>query len=239
MIFLQPFDTYKSDQELKNVKLLGYAVICFLAYLSVFPFELLTYKRLNYWTIGLEILSLVLFVLLANFSTYVYHHLVYDGPALSFNNFTLFTTNFSWGFIILMLPVLIYSRKNFGDLSIATPSLQEKEVEIKNQSGSESIHINSQRIILVESQQNYVNIHHLDDAEAIQIDRIRNTLSNVSGQLDNMVPTHRSFLVNLQMVEILQGSKRKAELKMKYGSDAVPVSQQYYESIRQLLQNRP
>ncbi len=239
MVFLEPFDTYQAREEYKAIKLLGYAVLCSLTYLFTFPLELFAFKRFKHWTITLEVFALTLYAVLAAIFTYAYHHFIYNGPELSLKNFALFTTNFSWGFIVLMLPILIYARKRFGSLSIATPSLQEKEVELSNQSGSERIVLNSQDILFIESQQNYVNIHHLDKDGQVQVSRLRNTLSKLSGQLDNLVPTHRSFLVNLQLVEKLSGSKRKAELKMKTGSMNVPVSQPYFDSIQNLMRNRP
>ena len=239
MVFLQPYDTYNTTFEYKNLKLLGYSFVCFFIYLLIFPLELFLYHQLRKWNVWIELSILMVFTVLVTVSTYLYHHLIFSGPEPNINDFFAFTFRFSWAFILLIIPLLGYMRLNYGNRKIALPSQQAKQITLYNQAQSESLQINSADLLFIEAQQNYIAIHHLDGEGKIQKKLLRNTLSKVSELLDNVVPTHRSYLVNLQRAQDLAGNKRKAHLRLKEGDFELPVSQPYYDSIKEMMQNQP
>ncbi|NQZ78123.1 MAG: LytTR family transcriptional regulator DNA-binding domain-containing protein [Ekhidna sp.] len=239
LIVLQPFDTYASDMEHKIPKLLGYSLVSLLAYLCVYPMELALFKFLRKWTRWTELVTLISAGLTLSIGTYFYHHIMFSGPKTSLLNYLQFITSFSWGFIILLVPVIAYVRLQFGRKVLKTKQSKNDEIRIWNSSKSESIAVGRDELAYIEAQQNYVCIHYKDEQGSLSKKMLRNTISAIKKDLAFMVQIHRSYLINISFAGELKGTKRKATIMIANANVELPVSHQYHDEVRSSLQNRP
>ena len=66
---------------------------------------------------------------------------------------------------------------------------------------------------------------------------IRSTLSNLAKQLPNAWQVHRSYLVNLDFLKSVEGNARKRFLTLTIIEEDIPVSQKYYDALKNKLSN--
>ncbi len=64
---------------------------------------------------------------------------------------------------------------------------------------------------------------------------LRITLTQLKEQLPNAQRVHRSYLVNLNMAEKIEGNARKRLLSLKNIPEPIPLSQKYYRTVKNSL----
>jgi len=103
---------------------------------------------------------------------------------------------------------------------------------IKN--SAKTFEINPQKILYLESMQNYVLIHYLDENERYQKETHRNTISAIEKILNSfgIKRTHRSYLVNPKMIEAVSGNAQGLKLKLIGHEAIVPVSRKFIQDFR-------
>ncbi len=92
------------------------------------------------------------------------------------------------------------------------------------------------RILFVNAMENYVAVHYTDGSQ-VRKELVRNTLRRLDSVLS--IPffrCHRSFLVNLEQVERVEGNAQGLRLSLKTGTDIIPVSRKYLEDFRNYFQ---
>ncbi len=94
----------------------------------------------------------------------------------------------------------------------------------------------TQSLIFLEASDNYVSLHYLEK-EIIQKKLMRITLSDVMKQLpqEYFMRCHRSYIVNLLMVEEAKGNAQGMLLFLKHTEERIPVSRRNIPKLRKRL----
>jgi len=124
-----------------------------------------------------------------------------------------------------------FNRKNIGLLS-------SNEEYVISAPGVSSLQLNLDKILYIESDDNYVDIHIIEDGRRDKI-VFRSSLKNMEEQIANpltpMHRCHRSYIVNINHVIIKSRKSRNTSLELKKYKDEIPVSNKYSEAILELL----
>lgn len=105
-----------------------------------------------------------------------------------------------------------------------------------DKSGKFAISIKNEDLLYLESADNYVKIHYLNNDEVCQY-LLRNTLKNVEEEYASagLVRCHRFYLVNMHKVKIVRKLKGILVLEFTDLAKSVPVSKTYISSIIDIL----
>ncbi|MGN0231759.1 MAG: LytTR family transcriptional regulator DNA-binding domain-containing protein [Muribaculaceae bacterium] len=139
-----------------------------------------------------------------------------------------------------MLNGMLQERQRQLEANIATPSrgINEKRILITGTT-KESIEFKASDFIYATSEGNYVRFHYLHEdipCEAM----IRNSMKNVSDTLCRqhaIMQCHRAFIVNLGLVDHVEGRSSGMALVMQHTDQTVPVSKQYAPTIKERIKN--
>lgn len=237
ILFLAPFDSDQYDASYKTLRISGYGLVIFLGVLLLHFIENWWYTRQNYrWTIATEVVFILPGFLVLVSACCIYNfYIINELEGFSWSYYTSFMKNFGLPFAPLLLPLWMYLRSNFGDISL-TPYLAEpvKKVEIFGQNKSEKLGLEEASFVYAQAQQNYVTIFFLKD-NSLQSEVLRSTLYKIHQQLPKAWQVHRSYLVNIDKVTAVKGNARKRELELGAFDKTIPISQKYYTALKKHL----
>lgn len=234
LIFLQPFDTSEVQLSYKILKLAGYSLCFLMPILVMHPIENAFFKRQKYrWYILNELGYIVMCLLLVFTTCYFYNiYVVNNDSKASLEGWQYFMIYYGLPFMPFLGPIWLYFRNRFGIITLTEMTIQEeRHITIVGESKKESLTISVVDFVYAQAQQNYVAIYYLEQEE-LQKKMIRSTLSNIQKQLPDAWQVHRSYLVNLAYLKTISGTNRKRELFLTQTSEAIPVSQKYYEALQ-------
>ncbi len=107
---------------------------------------------------------------------------------------------------------------------------------------SESFRLNLNHIMYIASDDNYVDIHLLENGNRKKM-IIRSSLKNIESQIVNPISPihrcHRRHLINIKFFQIKKNTSRHTTIQLNGYDDEIPVSKQYADDIIDLLQIRP
>ncbi len=254
LIVFQPFGTYSFRMPYKNLFLAGYGVIAAAMILlmrfvvpAIFP-KLIKEES---WTVGKQILLLIISIAVGLVACYIYKSVVLEEP-ISFRGL--------FGFVIVVSSVLIfpvmgyvvmdYIRRlkryeraaqqfNHQHPSKSPPKTDFPVISLSDEQEKEVLKIPADALLFLKGADNYVEIYHCDNGD-VKRDMLRNTLKSMEGQLDlpQMVRCHRSYLVNLQHVHHVSGNAQGYHLHLENLEETVPVSRGRSKDVLQLLEQQ-
>jgi hypothetical protein len=115
---------------------------------------------------------------------------------------------------------------------------QGKTIEIKTET-SESFKIVLHSLLFVEAQNNYSEVHYLEDGE-MKFRLLRLNLKNLETQLPTqaVIRCHRSYLVNKDKIEKIGGNVKVGhKINLKGSTKTIPLSRSHFKEISQLLKS--
>lgn len=247
-IFIALFKPY-IIRELSTISILevafASAIICsFFSWLYAINTNSINIKTWTYKKDIIRFYKRLLFVATI-YLTYVYvalHYFYNNEITLPINNFI-----FNSLLYIFFIGTLIYFFSKFIDhlkfstLGIA-PKLTSKiytkpEVPIlffgKNQ--EEFVEATLKNIIYIQSVGHYINFYLIyENTEEIKVETIRNSLNNIMCEINkhsNLFQCHRSFIVNLNKVNRIEGNSQKANIVINNNS-SIPISRENYKHLK-------
>jgi len=202
--------------------------------ISGFVYTSITYKLigirkdddnwlLKYWI--LDILAVLVLIALANY----FFLIIKEGYSFSIKGLSMMLFN---TVVVGIIPSIIfgfsnqlrYERKHRELASNMDTAAHDNKV-------NESVEI----ILAAEAMQNYINIYRIKNGHFSK-NTLRTTLSQFLEQTPELSKCHRSYLVNLKMVESVSGNAQGLKLKLLNAECLeIPVSRSYVKDIRQLL----
>jgi len=235
--------------NLGDLTLIGYGLVSIAAgilYLSISHYLYNRFWASRKWTLGLEILHSLLFLLFIAAAIMIYGNLV-KATNLSFKssvNYFLYTV------LLGIVPVIVRAilirnwrlKKNLDEVERINELLQNRKSAVSGKfiefpiSGKETFRVSTQALLFLEAKGNYVNVWWNEEQEAKK-HLARMTLREAIKLIDDplIVHSHRSFIVNLRKAKeiTLHGGNSVVVLK---GSDMrIPLSGTYNKAIRQKL----
>ena len=161
-----------------------------------------------------------------------------------FLSFLDFTKNVTILFFLPYVSFIIYTR--FRDLNRNLSTFysfnehneeNEKIIHIHSDNQSEHFSIRVDSILFISSEDNYISIHYLQ-AGSDKRKLLRKSLKSLIEENHHalLIRCHRSYAINLMHLKQMKGNKSKMELYIDQVNDAIPVSRQYVEAVKDLIQ---
>ena len=239
LIFLEPFDTSEVQLKYKVLKLAGYGFCFLLPILIMHPVENTLFRKQKYrWYILNELGYVILTLLLVYTACYLYNtYVVNNNGGATIAGWRYFMIHYGLPFMPFLGPIWLYFRNRFGKITLPE-EIEQRDVTttVSGENKKEHLTILTSDFVYAQAQQNYVAIHYLIDGN-LEKKMIRSTLSNIQKQVPDAWQVHRSYLVNLAYLKTISGNSRKRELFLSITSDAIPVSQKYYEALQKRAAN--
>lgn len=148
-----------------------------------------------------------------------------------------------WSEIVVLLCIAVLFANDAADAHNLIDQLSEAEkremqssVDMYNfydEKGELKLSVKPEKLYYLEAADNYVKIHYLGNGKMEKL-MIRNTLKNIEWRFRDkgLVRCHRSFIVNLNQVQVLR--RHDGEVLLDFGEDKVPpipVSKGYGEKM--------
>lgn len=244
LAFFQPFDLHTAGSDSTFIAF-QFGVITFLVCILFECIINYVFKirrdqaNWTFWKWLLMVLILILFIASAN---YIYV-LKMIGRHLDVSEFLIMLRS---TLAVGIFPAFIIGTLNLNrrrkEFEKIAQSISPKEViqdtsvnvslPIKN--SNKTFEIDSSKILFLESMQNYVQIHYLDEDEKPTKLMHRNTISALEEFLapHGIKRTHRSYLINPSMIKEISGNAQGLKLSLIHGDGIVPVSRKYIGQFR-------
>ncbi|PHI19989.1 hypothetical protein CEQ90_09600 [Lewinellaceae bacterium SD302] len=224
LILFKPFDTSEATMPGLNLFLGGYGIV--VAAVTFIPTYLMSVLAPNQitedrWTIGRQILYLFIIIGLGISASYFY--LLLSGGTPNWTDYFYFFRNglLVASFPIVILTLLDYIRKlryyesgaeqlNAQRTPSTVPAASANTIELTDSQGRIELKLSPNDLWCLHSDGNYVEVWTIDqDKQGHERTLIRNTISELSSQLpvdSNFILCHRSWVVNIDLVESVSGN---------------------------------
>jgi hypothetical protein len=247
--FMEPFGLSEVAIKNKSLFLLGYGLITYIA-LKLLTTIVTNLFEEHKWNVFNEIMWFLSIVLLIGLLNYFYTAYFLGFSYLNFKSFlhfqayTLFVAIFPCIFLVVYKQNQLL-KKNSNSAILINKSLEtEHEVLAPNETltfiadnGKETLQINIDQLVFVESAGNYIDIH-INESGVIVTKTLRSTLSkieSVTSSHPNLIKCHRAFVVNTNYIEHVNGNAQGFRLSIKNSDKLVYVSRQYTQIIKNKL----
>ncbi len=235
---LQPFGTASFEHDYKYPLLAGYGIVIFLSsLLYYFSIEqVISSRMMDKWSVIHEVLFLFVNVIFCLVGCYFYWGFVFGAKmnAVRFFNFILSA------FSVAIVPIVVYlifiymKYREVKMVGGVNSNVEKTSILIKGTNKKETVVLNPDHLLFVESNNNYVILNILED-EKVTRKMIRCTLNNLLSQLDdNFMKCHRSYIVNLNKILNLTGNITNTKLHLVASETKIPVSRNQVEGLRKL-----
>lgn len=228
---------------------LGFGVITFIVQSFLFVIIPLIFKSFfnnKKWNVGKNILFLLILVSFISIANWYYNSKVQitsNAKLLSFKEI------FSYTFSISIFPIFLYmffSEKHYYSKQEKETEFTEdlqvldtiKEITIYGNNNNESITFNTENLIYITSQKNYVNFV-IKTNNGIKEHILRSTLSSISIKLEKYVvffKCHKSYIINTTFFDSISGNTKGYFFESKIISKQIPVSRKFnIEELKELI----
>jgi len=249
LILLEPFGLNLLETNYKTLKLAGYGVITFvLVYLFHVALPVLFPKYFSYknWVVYKEILSLILLITTIGICNGIYSKFIFVRPIQFPNMLGLIAQTFILGSVpaaFLVTFDYFRSTKKYEEqsdkiksaiLDPVEPINQPKQFILKGDNEGEKLEINSNQLLYIESNANYVTIC-CEKNGVLEKQLFRSSLTNMERQMSNepaLKRCHRSYIINLNRVQGVSGNAQGFQLSLPPLKEKLPVSRKYVNVIR-------
>ncbi len=242
LVAFQPFGTAGWQDDNKLAILSGYGIVVFLV-LTIFHIisrNVLHKNRAGRWNIILEVSDMFIGVFLSLCACYLYSNYVFSGT-FRWHRFGYFMLNAG---MVAMIPVsgylvLIYSiwkgtrRSEWKPIDNMDLGKQDGTIILLGSNKSDTITTSIDQVLFLKSQDNYVLLHLLE-GDKVKRHLLRATLSSMKEQVyhDRFFQSHRSYIINKDHIDRLEGNKSKSVLYLKHTDKKIPVARSAYDDLK-------
>lgn len=187
------------------------------------------------WTIFKELVTIIIILLGIGTTVYFIAFFV-EEPGDRWNLKTYWDSCFN-AFLVCFIPFAYFSLKNYryslhiGE-NIGTEDIQsypnEELISINSKLKNEGLSFYPSQFLYAMSDGNYVNFY-LNDNDETKKEVIRNSISNIEGQLSEfpyLIRTHRAFIINIRKVIKKKGNSMGYKLEIEGIDEEIPVARQ-------------
>jgi LytTr DNA-binding domain len=241
LIYFEPFGINELHSPNKILILSGYGIITSVTMLFLYfivPKISPNYFKEENWTVGREIIQLMLNIILIAFLNVLYSQIVLS---LEFTIYSLFSM-VGYTFILGIFPTIgivfsnyIYYLKQYStppQPTFLSEKTQRSELILVAENENDTLKLLTSNLLYIESSDNYSTVVFLKD-EQITKELIRSSLTRLEGQIQvkSIVRCHRSFIVNLDKVIKVSGNAQGFKLQLGGTDFIVPVARKYSEIV--------
>lgn len=245
--FVQPFEMNKTELKLSFFWVaLIHSISPLLAIIPVAIIFTKSHSSIENWKIRDELFVIFTMLFLTGSVQFLLRDILYNNP-----------NNWSWLYfyeeitntlligsllasIVVSINLNLQFLKNNEQASAFNLKLKEKKLEIINSEiiietelKSEAFKLKIQDFVFAKSEGNYVEIWIVDDSlvkpllKRIKLKDLESFLHN----FQNIIRTHRSFLLNKNYIENISGNAQGYKINLKNCKELVPVSRNYLNSF--------
>jgi hypothetical protein len=226
----------------------GFITVAVALCLDFFVFYVFKLKRDEpSWTLKKWICYMLILLLLISQANYVFYCYLVEFRNIGWENFwIIFINTITIGmFPVIFSGLLVQLRSNQRNL-IQAANLQsnfpKKEihhdiVHLFSDNKNQDFQIHLHDIFYIEAMQNYVSVCFQKDGIS-QKELLRNTIKNLETQIQSsvLIRCHRSFMVNSDLIEKVEGNAQGLRLNLKNLEDfEVPVSRKYIPILKEII----
>lgn len=223
LILIAPFDVSDLSFPIRIRILPPYGIISFLGYMAIVPLQNYLFKKIQNWTLLLEVLVILVYNVLVLFGSYAYYKTSIINGLYSFTKFT-FEVYYPIFFIIL--PIIVFARWYLTKKSLKN---SETLITLKGENKYDVLILKEADLICVSSADNYVEVSYLSNNE-LRKKLLRSTMKRLHAQKPELVKVHRSHIINPLHFKEWKSSNSLQLTKME-----VPVSKNYKQDIIAIL----
>jgi hypothetical protein len=219
LVLIAPFDIAEVPLRVRLEIMPLYGVISFIAYMALIPFQNWVFKKLDKWTLYLEILVLILFNIIVLIGSYYYYTSGIINGEYSFAKFTL---EVYYPIFLILLPILLFSRWFLNKKAVAHKS---DKIILNGENKLDVLQIDLSDLVCISSADNYVEVSYLM-SNVVRKKLLRTTLKNIHPQQPSLIKVHRSHLINPIHFKEWKNSNTLLLTQME-----VPISKNYKQHI--------
>lgn len=227
LVLIAPFDIAELPFFIRLEIMPFYGVISFIGYIILIPFQNWVFKKLDKWTLFLEILVIILFNSLVLVGSYFYYE---SGIINGEYSFTKFAFEVYYPIFLILLPILLFTRWFLNKKAIQQKS---NKIILNGDNRLDVLQINASDLICISSADNYVEISYLIHNE-LHKKLLRITLKNIHPQVPSLLKVHRSYLINPSHFKDWKNSSTIHLTQME-----VPVSKNYRKDVLAIHTHSP
>ncbi|WCO03218.1 LytTR family DNA-binding domain-containing protein [Psychroserpens ponticola] len=232
LYFTEPLDVNEFENTEKLIYLPLYGLIGALLYVMVLPFQMWLLKKSNAkWKLSKELLVLGLFIVFAIFGLRLFYlHFIVEWHPNAYT-FWYHLKSIIFPAMLTILPIVIIGRFAFGKYK--EKKLEEQKIEIQGEGNYESLRLQLNELICIQSSDNYIEVFYFNGAN-LKKTLIRNKLSVIDESFPELLRTHRSFIINPFHFQSWKTEKGKHFLLLAYDIE-VPISKTYLDNVKAQL----
>jgi uncharacterized membrane protein len=225
IVFLEPMGTDRYTKPYATLRYCGYGLCVLLAFLAVHGASRWWVQRGNrVWRVWHELLALSLLLVLIFNLAYVYNAIVVNERGLDLRIWLDFVTRVTLPYLPLLVPPGLLVRR--GLITLLGDRAGEERLVLQGRNQDDRLRLAASDFLYAEAEQNYVTLHYLQRGQAEER-LFRSTLAEIESQLPNAIRVHRSFLLNSQRVQSIEGNARKRRARLVGSEREIPVSTRF------------
>ena len=225
----EPLDIQELNQSEKLIFLPLYGLIGGFCYVFFLPLQTFIYKKSNdHWSIFSEFIFLIFFSAVVIICARIFYLIVVVPDEPNPYTFWYHFKDILLPAVITIFPILIIGRYAFGKYK--QKKSEALKIEIKGEGSYESLRLQLNELICIQSSDNYVEVFYLSGT-ILKKTLIRNKLSVIADSFPELLRTHRSFIVNPFHIQQLKSEHGKHILKLTQDIE-VPISKTYLDTVK-------
>ncbi len=229
LYFTEPLDVSELPWQAKLLFLPGYGIVLGGCYLLFLPFQNFLYRRKEReWLILSEVLFIFTFSITTICAARMFY--LYVVVANEPNPYTLgyMLTAILMPALATILPIILIARYAFG--KYYEKRLNDQKIEIKGEGNYEGLRLQLNEVVCIQSADNYIEVSYLS-GNVLKKTLIRNKLSVIDAEFDDLLRVHRSFLINPFHFQQWKSENSKLSMLLNYNVEA-PVSKTYQKEVK-------
>jgi len=229
LYFTEPLDVNEFSNTEKLIFLPAYAILGALFYLISLPFQYWLYNSSQKkWTILLEIVFLILFIIISIIGLRVFYLYIVVPNERNPYTFLYHIKSIIFPALITVFPIVLIGRFGFGKYK--QKKIETKKIEIKGKGNYDCLRLLLEELICIQSSDNYIEVFYISGT-VLKKSLIRNKLSVIDNEFSELLRTHRSFIINPFHFQRWKTEKGKLSLLLSYDIE-VPVSKTYQDDVK-------
>ncbi|MEZ5042918.1 MAG: LytTR family DNA-binding domain-containing protein [Saprospiraceae bacterium] len=250
LLIFQPFgvNNYDPTHKIRLSLLIGISTFTGINILVMVLYEFglnpILWKVSNRKTLGLRLVFL--WLILSTCTFYIYNWMG-DFHDWLWSSYAGFIRDIGLMLVIPTIGIILYFNQREVKKEVTYLKRQpiqvakmENMISLVAENGKDKLLLDSTLLILLEAQDNYVAIFHLEH-QHLKKTLFRSSLKKLEEQLEasQIIRCHRSYLINPDYIQKAQGNAHQLQLSIHHFPDTVPVSRTYIPHILGLLDIRP
>lgn len=252
LYFFRPFGLVSSDDELAWIAP-GYGLVttlCMLLIQHFSPKMFPTFYREETWTVGKEVLQIMANIAIITTGNWIFSAFLGFAEPTAQSFLVYFGFTLAIGVFPVSMHVLwrqnVWQRKYLRQSDelnslLQNPSentnAQQPLIQLRDENSRIVLDILPADLIAIESADNYVKVHYLHQ-QSLRSEMIRSSLTAVEmvvATLPQFFRAHRSWVVNMDLIEKVNGNARGYTLRLRTFNRDVPVARSRIHDFNAIL----